>query len=44
MATLNRLQDELEIALGIWLIAAPWLLDYAQPFGPAAASAGTTST
>ncbi|MGZ5092131.1 MAG: SPW repeat protein [Burkholderiales bacterium] len=31
---------ELEIALGIWLIATPWLLGYAEPFGPAAASAG----
>ena len=36
----NRLQDEMEIALGIWLIASPWLLGYGQPFGvaPAAAS------
>jgi hypothetical protein len=36
MSNINRMQDELEIALGIWLIAAPWLLGYAQPFGPAA--------
>jgi hypothetical protein len=40
MNTVNRFQDEMEIALGMWLIVSPWLLDYAQPFGPAAASAG----
>ena len=39
MMTVNRLQDEMEIALGIWLIASPWLLGYTDPFGPAAASA-----
>lgn len=39
MTTINRLQDEMEIALGIWLIASPWLLGYAEPFGPAAATA-----
>src|SRR6266508_2129438 len=38
MSQVNRMQDDMEIAAGIWLIAAPWLLGYAEPFGPAAAS------
>jgi hypothetical protein len=39
MMNINRLQDEMEFVLGIWLIASPWLLGYAEPFGTAAATA-----
>ncbi len=39
MPNIHRLFDDAEIALGIWLIASPWLLGYGQPFGTAAGSA-----
>jgi len=39
MIKISRLQDRIEIAVGIWLIVSPWLLGYAVPFAAAAACA-----
>ena len=39
MTKIARLQDRIEIAVGIWLLVAPWLLGYAVPFAAAAACA-----
>ena len=36
---LSRLQDRIEIAVGIWLLISPWLLGFARPFAAAAATA-----
>ena len=38
---LSRLQDRIEIAVGIWLLVSPWLLGFARPFAAAAATANT---
>lgn len=39
MIKITRLQDRIEIAVGIWLLVSPWLLGYAVPFAAAAACA-----
>jgi hypothetical protein len=31
MQSINRLQDKLEIIVGLWLCIAPWVLGYAGP-------------
>jgi len=36
MKTFKGLQDRIEIAIGIWLLASPWLLGHAAPFAAAA--------
>jgi len=31
MQNINRLQDQLEIVVGLWLCISPWVLGYADP-------------
>lgn len=31
MQNINRLQDQLEIVVGLWLCISPWVLGYAEP-------------
>lgn len=39
--TLKRWQDGLNVVLGLWLIASPWLLGFASDENPAALTAWT---
>jgi hypothetical protein len=36
MDTIHRVRGEIGFMAGLWLLAAPWLLGYADPFGKAA--------
>ena len=39
MIKITRIQDRIEIVVGIWLLVSPWVLGYAVPFAAAAACA-----
>ena len=39
MQNINRLQDQLEIVVGLWLCISPWVLGYADPLQAAGWSA-----
>jgi hypothetical protein len=39
MKNINRLQDQLEIVVGLWLCVSPWVLGYAGPLQMAGWSA-----